>query len=231
MHWEQGVLYFNNFDDPAKGGSTIRQPTLPGSLPEVESDIRGNSTNAYNGGSPLGVTFARDEVTLDKPLTVSFWWAPRGEIGADHGMPLLEITSVPRAGEAMDAYISNILRGGGVDNWCGLEDTAAILQVQRFDSFTDVNNIYDKGIRERVNADGGKWHNLTMVISGEVPVQLYWDGELVAAVESGGTFTATEFIKKISFGPVTLDDLLILNIAATGDEILSYYEKSSKAFQ
>ena len=230
LSWGQGVLYFNDFDDPVEQGSALKQENAPSKSLSLVSGIKRNSSNAYNHKSNFEVPFQQGEVTLDKPLTVSFWWAPRAELGEDQGTQLLDITSVPKEG-AGDAYISNILRGGGSDKWCGLSDTAAILQIQRFESITDVNKIYDKVIRDRVNADGGKWHNITMVISGEVPVQLYWDGELVTEVQGGGSFTAREFVKKIIFGPVSLDNVIILNVAATGDEILSYYEKSSKAFQ
>jgi hypothetical protein len=231
LRWGQEVLYFNNFDDPAEEGSAIKQENASSKLLNLESGIKRNSTNAYNDKSKLEVSFQQGVATLDKPLTVSFWWAPRAELGENQGIQLLDITSVPREGAGGDSYIGHILRGGGSDKWCGLNDTAAILQIQHFENFTDVNKIYDKGIRDRVNADGGKWHNITMVISGEVPVQLYWDGELVTEVQGGGSFTAREFIKKIIFGPVSLDNVIILNVAATGDEILSYYEKSSKAFQ
>jgi hypothetical protein len=171
-------------------------------------------------------------VALDKPLTVSIWWSIPKEIPEHGGLRLIRIMPVDQGvSEGSATFISNYVRGGP---WNGIQDSAAVLQVYGFKDIKPITNIYDKSIRETLNSQPDKWRNTTIVVHPNGLVEVYWDGHTVASSQSKNrTFLASDILKSIQLGDgadsVLIDDVLILQKAATAEEIATYFQHATSA--
>ncbi len=118
-------------------------------------------------------------------------------------------------------FISTFGRGGP---WCGLKDTAGVVQVYSLPGITNVNGIYDTQLRASLDLRKGQWHHCAMVINAASLVSVYTDGRLAFETRAAGrAFSADDAFKTLYLGGgVALDEVMVLRTPLTAGEIEQY---------
>ena len=80
-------------------------------------------------------------------------------------------------------YISAFARGGP---WCGLKDTAGVVQVYSIPGITNINGIYDTHLRDSLSLRKDQWHHTAMVVSAASLVSVFTDGKLAFETRTTG---------------------------------------------
>ncbi|MBN1419807.1 MAG: hypothetical protein JXP34_13590, partial [Planctomycetes bacterium] len=120
-------------------------------------------------------------------------------------------------------FIAHFARGGA-EGWCGLTDTAGVVQIYDLPGIADVNGIYDRRFRQHVDLRQGIWHHAALVVSAGTLVSAYIDGRLVFECRAQGrSFRPEDGFRTLSVGGrILLDEVLILRRPLAGEEIADY---------
>lgn len=165
---------------------------------------------------------ARNPLRLKSPalsphrgITVSMWWRP--------DEPMKDDTCYHLASLRGKGYISSFVRGKG--QWCALKRPTFVFQLYNFPGIANRNDIWTGGAR----VDTGTWHHIAMTVAVGSEVRVYWDGKLrVRYSVKGRSLRPEDGVSLAEFGPtwlfhpMTLDEIVVLDRALTGEEIADY---------
>ncbi len=212
--WTAGLVYAHSFDADAP------EVNLPGW--QVHNPLRAADGGFHRRcGEPVKLTgqdalvlTAKDEsLSPQRPLAVLFWWSLPADLPPQGGFDLLYLHG--------RGFVSTFLRGGP---WCGLADTAAVVQVYNLPGISNVNGIYDTAPRTSLGLKAGEWHHCAVVIAASSLVSVYTDGRKVFETRTQGrTFSADDGFRQLKLGgPVRLDEVLVLRQVPAADELADY---------
>lgn len=215
--WDPSVIYYQTFDGE-KGAPEVNTAGLEVQTSPVPGPggFRGRCgvPGPGAGEKELYLGSKGDALSPHRPLTIMFWWAPAHVIDKNNGYGLIQLS-------AGRGFIAAFAKGGP---WCGLQDTAGVLQVWDLPGITNVNAIYNTALRQTLDLNKGAWHHTAMVISGASLVTLYTDGVKVYETRAQGrTFSAADGFNLLKIGPeLMLDEVMILNRPLDADAIADY---------
>jgi len=212
--WSAGLAYAHSFDSDTSEANTagwqIHNP-----LRVVDAGFRGRCGEPVKptGQDALILSAKDDSLTPQRPLAVLFWWSLPADLPQQGGFDLLYLHG--------RGFVSTFLRGGP---WCGLADTAAVVQVYNLPGISNVNGIYDYAPRTSLGLRAGEWHHCAVVIAAASLVSVYTDGRKVFETRTQGrTFTAEDGFRQLKIGgPVRLDEVLVLRQVPAAEEIGDY---------
>lgn len=220
--WEKLVIYYNDFE--GENGKAELNPL------EIKENF--NPSALAQGllgkgylcqGIPMfgGGGFSLQSPTLSpyKALTISIWWALKEEHKVGQGFVIFSLSG--------KGFISNFVRGGGGDTWCGLSKPAGVFQVYYFPGIQNINGIYDLDIMRSLDLRGGIWHNTVATFSCGREITLYQDGKLVGKWVLTRCLRDEDSIATLSFAsgePILIDELLILRGVMEKEEVERYYK-------
>jgi len=216
--WEPAVIYYQSFDAD-KGEPEINTAGL-----QIHARL-GVRPGGFRGkcGSPEGASDPQRVLRLvspgldlspHRPLTILFWWAVPQDLPPQGGFDLIYLV-------ARQGFISTFARGGP---WCGLADTAGVVQVYGIPGISNVNGVYDTRWREHLGLRAGQWHHTAMVISAASLVTVYTDGQRIFETRTQGRpFAVEDGFRSLNLGGgVCLDEVLILRRPLDAESIAEY---------
>jgi hypothetical protein len=210
--WLPHLIYAHSFDAeaPELNAANLRQG---GKIILRPGGLRGSGGRVEQRADLL-LAAGSDELSAHRPLTVMFWWSLAEDLPPQGGFNLIQLS-------ARRGYISSFARGGP---WCGLEDTAAVMQAWSIPGIRDENNIYDTRLRQTLGLTKGRWHHAAMVINGGSQVSIYTDGRPVFEMRlQGRRLTAEDGFSQLRLGGgLLMDELLILRTPLEADQIAEY---------
>jgi len=210
--WDDAIIFAQSFNSPDG------KPEVQASGLELK-DPTGAAPGGWRGRCGHGgLTLSSEAGFLSphRPLTIMFWWAVREDIQKDGAFDLIYLRGA-------SGFIGHFARGGA-DGWCGLSDTAGVVQIYYLPGIADVNGIYDREFREHLDLRKGVWHHAALVISAATLVSAYIDGRLVFECRAQGrSFRPDDGFRTLSLGgSILLDEVLILSCPLAGEEIADY---------
>ncbi len=212
---EDRLVYYHSFEQAEPDINTAKAAQR-GRIATGPHGIRGRCAAAER---PQCLQLRSPAFSPHGPLTVAFWWALQEDAKVDSIFGLFQLSG-PRG------FVSPFSRGKG--QWCALERPAGILQVYRLPGIRNVNGIYDRDWRARVELKAGVWHHAAIVFRGASLVEVYTDGQRAwAARLVGRSFAEADRLHDLALGnrggiPMALDEVIILRRALTADEIRTY---------
>ena len=214
---ESRVVYYNPFEGApdAPTVNTIEAETIIGGGIAADGLAGAGLKVAEAGKRPPPIQLKSPALTPDRPLTLSLWYRLDAPMVAETCLHLVTL----RGGRGM---VANFIRGKG--EWCALKEPRFVFQVVYYEGIPDINGIWDG------NAwlEPSVWHHAAMVFANASEVDVYWDGQRRSHhMIKGRRFVATdggvvEFGPNWLFHPMTLDDIMVVDRALTGDEIAAY---------
>jgi len=212
---EKHVLFYHSF---SRGAS---EPEI-NRLGAKVGKTRGRLTPALTdpgltpakGGRAVGLAGVR--LPLNRPVTVSLWFRLDEHMEVASGFHLISLRTPT-------GYISNFVRGKG--GWCALTRPTFVVQLYRFPGISNVNGIRfgDAWLAEKV------WHHAAVTVSEGSRVRVYWDGRLRSdTTAKGRLFGPKDVVTHIDLGPhwlghpMTIDELLVLRCAWSGEQVAAY---------
>lgn len=213
--FERFVIYYNDFEGD-NGKSTlnpfaIKENFNPSAL---TTGLIGKGYLAEGNGFSL----QSPALSPHKSLTISIWWALKKEHKPGQGFVIFSLNG--------KGFISNFVRGGGGDPWCGLTKPAGVFQVYYFPGIQNINGIYDFDITRSLDLRGGVWHNTIATFSCGREITLYEDGKRVGKWVLSRELREDDGITTLSFAsgePLFIDEVLVLRGIMRDEDIERYY--------
>ena len=178
--------------------------------------VAGRGADVSGPAGKRGVSLSGLALPLHKPLTVSLWWKVREPMRQDTGFDLVYLFG--------QGYIAHFVRSGP---WCGLKEPTFVTQVYNWPGVSNINGIDDGPGR----AEAGVWHHVAVVVAKGSQVSVYWDGVRRSDFTfKGRTLGPQDLAKAVHFGPqgaghpMTLDELMILDVALDAPAVGRYIE-------
>ncbi|MBC7327677.1 hypothetical protein H5T87_06140 [bacterium] len=215
------VIYYNDFEQE-NGKANLNPLDIQENInPKSISDglfgrgFLSEGIPMFGGG---GISLHSPHLSPLKSLTISVWWALKEDHKPGQGFVIFSFNG--------KGFISNFVRGGDGDTWCGLSKPAAVFQVYYFSGIQNINGIYDFDIMKTLNLKGGIWHNLIATFSCGREIKLYQDGKIVGKWVLTRSFRKEDEINTLSFASgeeMYIDEILILKGVMNEEEVLRYY--------
>lgn len=215
--WSDSLIYYQSFDT-ADGRPEVNLGHLQerDTLLPAPGGIRRRCGMPAATGKHRQVQLVSNDLVLSphKPLTISIWWSLPQDLPPQGGFDLIQLHG--------RGFISHFARGGP---WCGLKETAGVLQVYHFPNINNVNGIYDQSLPATLGLKKGQWHHCAMVITGASLITIFTDGKPAFECRTAGRpFTPEDGLKTLSLGgSVFLDEIMVLRKATSAEEIAEYF--------
>ncbi|MBI5834413.1 MAG: hypothetical protein HZB16_19115 [Armatimonadetes bacterium] len=214
---EDRLVYYRTFDAPGDKPEVDALAAAEQSAPALASTGLVGKSGQVGGPVKAGFRLAADGLSPHGPLTVMFWWQLPEPMPANGGYSLCQLNG--------RGYISVFGRGGP---WCGLSDTAAVLQIWNLPGIPNINNIYDGSPRKSLTLDQPVWHHTALTVAGGRMVRLYTDGQPSTHNQlEGRPISPDDQIHQLELGsgggPTTrIDELMVLARVLDDEEIAGY---------
>jgi len=218
--WAPRLAWESTFDAlPPAGNAACSFVRVVGAPPRTCAGFLG--TGATGGDFAVRLDLIR--VPVERGFTVSFWWALAEPLPLNGGFGLCHLAG--RSG-----YISLFVRGGP---WCALKDSAAVFQLWNFDGVSNVNLIWKRNVRKRVDLSPLHWHHTALTITAGRRIQGWLDGHQVFDVRTRGRALGSgDALHRLVIGggpyggngrtPLILDEVMVLSIPPAGRELSEY---------
>ena len=163
---EDRLVYYRTFDGESGRAEVDRLPLAEQRGPALGSSGLVGKSGVTGGPVKAAYRLTGAGLSPHGPLTVMFWWRLPQPMPVNGGFELLGLNG--------RGYISVFGRGGP---WCGLADTAMVLQSWNLLGIPNINNIYDNAPRKSLALDEPRWHHTALTVAGGRMVRLYTDGQ------------------------------------------------------
>lgn len=211
--FEERLTFYESFDGAAANPGALTEEVAPlasaAGWAGAGAEVGGTAQKAAQWSSPA--------LSPHLPLTIAFWWRL-----PDGCAPNAWFSWVHLFGRG---YIGAFGRGGP---WCGLTDTAGVLQIWDVPGVPGINDIWDRQLRQRLALDQAAWHHLALTVAGGSRVSLYLDGALAATdTLTSRAFGEADGLHRLVMGNddsprLLYDELLVLRRALSAAEVADY---------
>lgn len=215
------VIYFNGFESPEGDPPIVRKKIAH------PKSMQGEPADGGYAGRALRLT-GRDRLALEgealSPVegrTLGFWWCLDEALPHNGGFGLFAWRGRGRR------YLSHFARGGP---WCGLRDSALVMQVYNFDGIRNVNGILDRHLRDHVALTAGAWHHTAVTVTGGSRMTVYLDGVRVGTAQMlGRTLRPADALNRLEIGGsgkgMRIDEVTVLDVSLKEEEV-GYWVKT-----
>ena len=212
------VVFYHSF---AKGLTTPDLNLMGAKLTLAEDDpVPGLAGAGYMAGSGIAAkkkgafVLQSPALSVHKPLTVMFWWRLDEPMKEETGFGVLALRG--------KGWISAFVAGKGP--WCALKEPTYVFQCYSFPGMENCNDVWGG----RAWFEPSVWHHTTITVSGAADICIYWDGQLRTRHAPKGRLFKEGEIGSVELGPsgngpaMTLDEIVVLDRALSGEEIQTY---------
>jgi len=212
------VVFYHSF---AKGLKSPDLNLIGARLTLAENEpVPGLAGAGYTAGSGLAAqkkgafVLQNPALSVHKPLTVMFWWRLDEPMKEETGFGVLALRG--------KGWISTFVAGKGP--WCGLKEPTYVFQCYNFPGMENCNDVWGG----RAWFEPQVWHHTAITVSGAADIGIYWDGQPRTRHTPKGRLFKEGEISSVALGPsgtgpaMTLDEVVVLDRALSGDEILAY---------
>jgi hypothetical protein len=215
------VIYFNGFESPEGDPPIVRKQIAH------PKSMQGELADGGFAGSALRLT-GRDRLAIEgdalsphRGRTLGFWWCLDEALPHNGGFGLFAWRGRGRR------YLSHFARGGP---WCGLRDSALVMQVYNFDGIRNVNGILDRHLRDHVALTAGAWHHTAVTVTGGSRMTVYLDGVRVGTAQMlGRTLRPADALQRLEIGGsgkgMRIDEVTVLDVSLKEEEV-GYWVKT-----
>ena len=217
--WLDSIVYYRSFDAPDGKPEMNRDGLRVTEMVDICDDgfHRGCGAPAAKSRSRQQIALTSDGAALSPhhPMTISIWWAAPEDVPTQGGFGLIHL-----GGRGIVSHFVH----GGAGGWCGLKESAAVLQIYYLPGITNVNGIYNYKLHDTLGLKKNQWHHTAMVVSGASLVSIYTDGKLAYETRtSGRTFSPDDKFNTLRLGGgVLLDEVMVLDRPLPAGEIAEY---------
>jgi hypothetical protein len=221
--WEESLVFYQSFDAD-HGNPVVNQWNLTPvhQLKLVEGGRHGKYfMPVEEKETPPCQTYKLDNLSLDKPMTVMFWWKLLKDVGNNESFDMIYTGREKQ-------FISCFARGGP---WSALTQTAGVAQIWNYQGNGNISRIFDKKLHQTLNLKTGQWHHTAMIISSASRVQFLIDGKQVFDHRlTGRPFNTNDQLTYLRVGSYNrflgFDELMLFDKPLDPQSIAYYYSLS-----